>query len=302
MQTVRKMLKREELCYTSRLKFYPGEPDPVELLVTEEHIFNPDQVELASTWKEFSPSMPKAEKEKTAEDGTSEGALQARDRATKRAYDYVRCNPQLNVFVTLTLDEDKVSRDEWGEIIQRLNRWLDNRVRRNGLCYLLCPEYHKDGKSIHFHGLMNENALRMVRAVNARTGKPLFRKGKAVYNIEDFPYGFTAVIRITGEDATRRIAGYIFKYMKKQLCKIGGRYFLAGGDLVKPVYVYGNIDFNDVDAPAFALKGASGGCKCLKGEELKAFLEASESLQAGAQIFPNAQSTVLGKVTQTANA
>lgn len=250
--------------------------------MAEEHIFNPDKVELWDDWKEFSPSSVRGEdgeKSSAVKTADRDGSLQSWNRAQKRAYDYIRCNPDLDMFITLTFSPDCVDRDSWDNIVSKMNDWLDNRVRRRGLKYVLCPEYHHDGHSIHFHGLMNESALRLVNAVNPKTGGKLYRNGKTVYNIQDFPFGFTTAIRVTGQEASKACAGYIFKYMRKQGGqRIGGRYFLAGGELVKPIYVYGNIDYSVVEAPAFALKGGSGGCKVLTGESLIAFLTASERL------------------------
>lgn len=273
---------RETSCFTARVKFYPNEADPVELMVTEDHIFNPDKVELADTWKEFSTPRTKSEDEENEPRRSTDrdGSVQSWNRAQKRAYDYIRCNPSLDMFVTLTFDPKVVDRQSWENIISKINDWLDNRVRRHGLKYILCPEYHLDGQSIHFHGLMNESGLKLVNAVNPRTGGKLYRNGKTVYNIEDFPFGFTTAIRVTGAEASKACAGYIFKYMRKQGGqRIGGRYFLAGGDLVKPAYIYLDLDYNAVNAPAFALQGASGGCKVLQGDELNTFLQGSEALQ-----------------------
>lgn len=275
-------LSREASCFTARVKFYPNEADPIELLVTEDHIFNPDKVEFADSWKEFSAPRPKTEDEENEPRRSTDrdGSLQSWNRAQKRAYDYIRCNPDLNMFVTLTFDPEQVDRQSWENIVSKINDWLDNRVRRRGLKYILCPEYHLDGQSIHFHGLMNESGLKLVNAVNPRTGGKLYRNGKTVYNIEDFPFGFTTAIRVTGAEASKACAGYIFKYMRKQGGqRIGGRYFLAGGELVRPQYIYLDLDYSAVEAPAFALQGAAGGCKCLTGETLKAFLEGSEALQ-----------------------
>lgn len=269
-------LSRDAVCFTSRLKYYPNEAEPIELMVAEDHIFNPDKVELADHWKEHTPkkSSESGEEKNKCSVSDREGSLQSWNRAQKRAYDLIRCNPDLNMFVTLTFDPSVVDRQSWENIVDRINDWLDNRVRRRGMKYLLCPEYHHDGQSIHFHGLINESSLKLVNAVNAKTGGKLYRNGKTVYNIADFPFGFTTAIRVTGAEASKACAGYIFKYMRKQGGqRIGGRYFLAGGELVKPVYVYGNFDYHSIEAPAFALQGANGGCKVLKGEELARFLE-----------------------------
>lgn len=296
-------LTREISCFTARVKYYPNEADPIEILIAEDPIFNPDKVELADNWKEFSTPTEKGDEKHSVKTADRDGSRQSWNRAQKRAYDYIRCNPALNCFVTLTFDPQAVDRQSWENIINRINDWLDNRVRRQGLKYILCPEYHHDGESIHFHGLMNESALKLVNAVNPKTGGKLYRNGKTVYNISDFPFGFTTAIRVTGAEASKACAGYIFKYMRKQGGqRIGGRYFLAGGDLVKPTYIYRDIDYNAVEAPSFALQGGCGGCKVLQGAEAKSFLERYTALQRACAELAFAESTVLGEETETENA
>lgn len=56
-------------------------------------------------------------------------------------------------FVTFTLDKEKVDRYDPGLIMKRVNRILDNLVRRNGLTYILVTELHRDG-AYHFHGFI----------------------------------------------------------------------------------------------------------------------------------------------------
>ncbi len=176
-------------------------------------------------------------------------SLSALNRAKKRAFDLMACNPDMNLFCTFTLDATKISRTEWGEIIKRLNVWLDNRVRRQGLKYVLVPEYHADGSAIHFHGLMNEAALKIVNS-GVKHG------GKVVYNIADWKYGFTTAKRVgKSEKDHTSVCKYIFKYMTKAAAilrenpdadvRIGGRYFLHGGKLAEPEYEYVNVYYDE---------------------------------------------------------
>ena len=175
-------------------------------------------------------------------------SLQALNRAKKRAFDLMACNPDMNMFCTLTLDGSKISRTEYSEIIKKLNVWLDNCVRRRGLKYVLVPEYHADGTAIHFHGLMNENALDIVNS-------GVKHSGKVVYNIANWKYGFTTAKRVgKSEKDHTSVCKYIFKYMTKSAailrenpdadCRIGGRYFFHGGKLAEPEYEYINTPFD----------------------------------------------------------
>lgn len=182
-------------------------------------------------------------------DGSDEGkaeqnARRARRRAIGNVYDLFNSNPDLNMFVTLTFNAECVERDNYAEIYKKVSNWLDNRVKRADLKYILIPEYHADGVNIHFHGAMNESALSLVNS-GVRRG------GKTVYNIADFRAGFTTAIRLTGEDRVVRVARYMLKYITKAYDggdKIGGRYYLHGGKLAKPRFEYSNEPFPTEDA------------------------------------------------------
>lgn len=170
------------------------------------------------------PSNGEDEPTKYNLDGTDKG----RSRARRKIYDLVRCNPDLDTMLTLTLSPDRVDRSDYKEIIGKLRVWLDNRVRRRGLKYFLVAEYHADGENIHFHGLCNSAALDLVYSGHRRSGK-------RVYNIKDFPLGFTAAVKIGGgEDDRYNVAKYCTKYITKSTAKVGGRYYLHGGDLKTP--------------------------------------------------------------------
>lgn len=165
-------------------------------------------------------------------------------RAVRRAkiacFDIIQCNPDLDVFATLTLSADSVGdRGSWENAYGAVRGWLSNRVQRRGLKYILVPEYHKDGKSIHFHAVMNRDSLALEKARYPDSGRLMYHKGQQVYNVADFTGGFTTAKIIGGEDATDKVSKYIFKYMGKQMgAKIGGRYYLHGGDLRAPLCRY----------------------------------------------------------------
>lgn len=270
--------------YNQRLKFYPtpsGGKRLAEIVTFSTRRFNPEGlsragIDLTSGYEAFKAEVDAYIYEKynglvdeyvfsgEDEERGEASTLRALNRAKKRAFDLIACNNECNLFVTLTLDCAKISRTEWGEIVAKLNTWLDNRVRRNGLRYVLVPEYHKDGKSIHFHGVMNEGALELVNS-----GK--MSKGRTIYNIQNWGYGFSTAKRI-GKSSDDHIAvtKYIFKYMTKSAAtlrenpdadiKIGGRYFLHGGALAEPVYEYRHADY--AKARGFETTPLDGmGCK-----------------------------------------
>lgn len=165
-------------------------------------------------------------------------------RAKTAAFDLIECNHDLDCFGTLTFDPEKIDSKSYADVYEVLKVWLSNRVQRNGLKYILCPEHHKDGEKIHFHCIFNSSALKLSKARYSDTGRLIkTRRGgeeKQLYNIDDWTFGFTSCELITGESATDKVAKYIFKYMGKQLQqKIGGRFFLHGGKFTLPVYAYG---------------------------------------------------------------
>lgn len=169
----------------------------------------------------------------------------AASRARKKLFDLVMCN-DFDLFVTLTLDPREVDRYDYSAVVKRLNAWLDNKVRRQGLRYVLVPELHKDG-AIHFHGFINSAAVRLVDSGRKS-------KGMTVYNLPDWRLGFTTAMYLYGDK--QNAAKYITKYIVKQLeggGKIGGRYYFHGGHLDKPREVLFNWEAqpggNEYDLP-----------------------------------------------------
>ena len=156
-------------------------------------------------------------------------------RARAQVRELALCNP-FSWFVTLTLDRSKVDRYDMEAITRKLNAWLDNRVRRKGLKYVLVPERHKDG-AIHFHGFFND-------ALGAVQSGHVDKKGHPVYNLPDWTLGFTTAIRLYGEYS--QAVGYVCKYIGKQGEKPGGRWFYSGGELEKAQVEYAVLDFYDV--------------------------------------------------------
>ena len=161
-----------------------------------------------------------------------------RARAQRRARVAVRdlglCN-DWSYFVTLTLDRRKVNRYDAAEVVHKMKSWLDNRVRRDGLRYVLVPEHHKDG-AIHFHGFFND-ALPVTDSGHRDSG------GHQVFNLPDWTLGFSTAIGLYGEKAAA--VGYCCKYVAKQQEKIGGRWYYSGGKLNRPEVEWTDTDWED---------------------------------------------------------
>lgn len=178
-------------------------------------------------------------------------------RARQQCYDYLMCNPDLNTFVTFTFDPQKIDSCSYPLVVSTLSVWLSNRVRRNGLKYVLVPEKHKSG-AIHFHGITNSDGLKLIPSGYWKVGKytlpwekisPRKRNdAQEIFNVKDMPLGFSTALHVDGEDSQVKISKYIWKYMTKQGGqKIGGRFYLHGGDLALPKLVYSNELFEGSD-------------------------------------------------------
>lgn len=166
---------------------------------------------------------------------------QARARSYKRVFDYSMCNEGVfDLFITMTCDGAKVDRYNIDKVYwDKLRHFLDNRVQRKGLKYIIVPELHKDG-AVHFHGLINSSAVQLKDS-GRRIRKRGLSYGKHIYNITDWKVGFTTAVKLSGDH--ENVAKYITKYITKQTSggMIGGRYYYHGGKLLQPSYHYLNF-------------------------------------------------------------
>ena len=251
---------------------------------------------IASTVKKRQLFHKRRKPQQRRQRSGSAAALTSRKRGTgrqPRIFDKIQSNPQLDLFVTLTIDPKQLDRKNYEEIVSHLSRWLDNRVRRDDLQYILVPEYHPtDNESIHFHGLMNRNGLHIENSHHKHNGK-------TIYNISDYPYGFTTAKRVTnpkGGNYSDAISKYVHKYMTKALhqvgnnpeladrLKIGGRYYLSGGDLNVPKLVFTNYDYQKIDLPALEVPGAGTQIKVVTADDHFTFSRLLNAVLGGVDV------------------
>jgi hypothetical protein len=236
-------VSRAEILHNARAKIYPD--GAITLLLSSRHVFVPDGYELADK---------QADKRVVAGGKEGQNLLRAKRRAKAHVSDIARCN-DFTQFVTLTLDAEKLDRYDMKEITKKLTTWLQNRVDRKGLKYLLIPEYHKDG-AIHFHGLFNDCLPRTEsgllsapdgggakRPADEAERDALLKQGFApIFNLPDWGYGFTTAIDLYGD--RRKAVNYVVKYIGKYgSSKIGGRYYYSGGKLSRPKIRLANVDY-----------------------------------------------------------
>lgn len=215
----------------------------------EKNSLTPEQAERLRKLAEFEPLS--AEEGVTRSDNLKRAKDKVFEIASANKWDYM---------ITLTLDSAKIDRYSKEDVQALVCKWLDNQVQRKKLCYLLVPEYHQDG-AIHFHGLIN-NALDVVhsgtykikgkkRPVMLSTLKKYgFKVGdenvKDVYNLKSFPYGFSTALPL--DDNVTAVSLYMTKYITKDLQKIFGSFYMAGGKIKRSLpFELHNIDINDLD-------------------------------------------------------
>ena len=225
---------RGGVCHTARVKAYPD--GSLEVLACDQAIFHPDGWET-SGYKQRPARVRKDPQKPTTQDRDNRERSMRRARAQVR--DLALSNP-FRWFVTLTLDQAKVSRYDMAEITRKLNAWLDNQVRRRGLAYVLVPERHKDG-AIHFHGFFND-ALEAVDSGHKDS------QGHPVYNLPGWRLGFTTAIQLYGD--YHAAVSYVCKYIGKQGEKPGGRWYYSGGCLQRPDVSFSDVGPRDLEAVA----------------------------------------------------
>lgn len=204
------------------------------LYVADAPIFRDSGWVARSKGKHTSVDLDAVEGDSGASDGDK--LLDARRKARSRLRDICRSN-RFEWFVTFTLDKERIDRYDAPLVLKKLQTWLDNRVRRRGLLYVIVPELHKDG-AVHFHGLINGalDADMMASGV--------VRDGHEVYNLRDWSYGFTACMRLYGD--YNAAVGYVCKYIGKSDAKVGGRWYYSGGKLERPVTTPVDVTPEDV--------------------------------------------------------
>lgn len=248
-----------EVLFNTCTKFYPdgcGGWYPVKRIVFDRLIYNPQKMER-HLLHETEDVLADQGGDVTKNREESVFWKKSWNRARQQCYDYLMCNPDLDTFCTFTVDPKSHNSYSYDDLVGRLSVWLDNRVRRHDLKYILVPERHQSG-AIHFHGITNRAGLRLVPSGYWKVGKYTLewekiaksRRNEAqeIFNVSDLKLGFSTAVIIEGECAQEKVSKYIWKYMTKQGGqKIGGRFYLHGGDLQKPRLEYSNEYFSEAE-------------------------------------------------------
>ncbi|MDE6670644.1 MAG: hypothetical protein K2K16_00455 [Ruminococcus sp.] len=191
-------------------------------------------------------------------------------RAKDRIFDYVLSN-DFNYFFTGTIDPKKMDSSDPKVLLRPVQDWLKNLVRRFKVEYIFVPEFHKDGKKIHFHGLIkfDESVLSDSKTkflVDSKTKlykgfkRPYkdftaIRKGlrpengRIVYNLPKWRFGHNTAIKLFGD--IMHTAFYVTKYITKDASKIFGKFFWHSRGLKTPDIKLENIDYSSVKSKEY---------------------------------------------------
>lgn len=180
------------------------------------------------------------------------------NRSKNAVYSYARCE-YWEWFVTFTIAGEKKDRYDYSECSKAVRQWLNNQQKRYApdLKYLIVPEKHEDG-AWHFHGVL------------CNTGKMTFtysgvrdRKGKMVFNCDNYNLGFTTATRVQN---VHKVAKYIGKYITKSLCEQtkGKQRYYVSKTINKPESMIMMFDKDEDDLYDFVVTLANS-----TGQELK---------------------------------
>jgi hypothetical protein len=144
--------------------------------------------------------------------------------------DLTLCN-DFDLFCTFTFSPKKVNnRADPNECKQKMHEWLKNQQKQHKkhskkFKYLIVPEYHKDGQSLHFHALFHGYNGKLKNS-------GIKQKNKTVYNITSYRTGFSTAVKI---DNIEKVSSYIKKYITKEMPRFEGKKrYWCSDKLVRP--------------------------------------------------------------------
>lgn len=172
-----------------------------------------------------------------------EGRIREMNKTKRHVMD-LALNNRFTYFITLTFARSPDNQNEYGledeYRFETMHKWLKKMVRKHGkFNYIVVPERHKSGE-VHFHMIADlPSTVELVQGTNAKTGKPMIRKGYKVYNLPEWEYGFTDVEAIRSSNG---VARYVTKYFTKDLAlspvRCGKKKYWQSSGLKAPERIY----------------------------------------------------------------
>lgn len=147
-------------------------------------------------------------------------------RRTKTRISDIILSNEFDLFTTFTFKSDRQNIDKSKS---KMSNWLKSQQKIHGTFqYLIVPEFHKDGKSIHFHALIKGYKGQLVDS-----GKTINRR--KVYNIKSYKSGFSTAVKI---DNTQKVSSYVKKYITKDMPKFEGKKrYWCSQNLIRPIII-----------------------------------------------------------------
>lgn len=169
---------------------------------------------------------------------TSEEDKQERSR--RRTYTSVKDIALSNIFELFATFTFKEGRGNTDLCRQKMNGWLKRQRKQDkAFQYLIVPEFHKDGVSLHFHALIAGYKGKLVRAINPHSGSPLVKGRRKVFDFPNYTLGHSEVY-VIGDTEEDRIKSsfYLLKYIKKDMPSFHNkkRYWASRG-MNKPLII-----------------------------------------------------------------
>lgn len=228
----------EQCLYNSKTIHFS---DYDKTIVFSRKIFNGDCLEIKKSNKPFLQLKKHYNTSNTRNDSL---------KRTKEKIFTIADQTDFTHFITLTFSSEFIDRTNSIEILKKTQIYLKNRVQRNNLSYLFIPEYHSDCNSIHLHGLVKGDLKLQYSGYYSKNKRVIkcdeeIKGNHNIYNLSDWGLGFTTVIKLYGSKSNT--AKYITKYITKDVKKIFGKFYIAGGKDLKrnAPCTYDNIDFYD---------------------------------------------------------
>lgn len=153
------------------------------------------------------------------------------DRSMRRAKteikDIILCN-KFDMFATFTFNGDEKNVEKFGYTVHNrqdpnelkavMSKWLKAQRRKYGKFeYIIVPEFHKDGRSLHFHALFNG-----YKGNLADSGQ--YKNGRKIWHISGYSHGHSSIVKIkqTTQDVGR-VGSYLTKYVTKDMPTFGNK-------------------------------------------------------------------------------
>lgn len=197
------------------------------------------------------------------------------ERSVRRSYismkDIVLCNA-FEMFATFTF---KAGRDDPELCKEKMCGWLKRQRKiAKSFQYIIVSEFHHDGISLHFHALIKGYKGKVVRSINPKTGKPLVKKKREVYDLQNYTLGHCEVYYIGETEEDKIKTGfYLLKYVKKEtpIFKNKRRYWASLG-LDKPIIIDNPQEWFLAIKPDHALKVDYGKYLFFDNKRIEIFL------------------------------